>query len=545
MKPLLHTKAILLVLCAHLSGCNSPSPSSVSKLFDKTPKGNDALIGILDSTNVKLFNTQSIKQYYKVHQETIFMDGNKANKTAVALQNFINKDVKYFGLYSSMYHQEQLDQIATTVKMSEKEALQAELICTDAWFQVIKHLKNGRLYTDTSSKHLDTVLTQKSLIPALDSLVSSPERIYNIASQYEPKMHDYDSLKNYLKQAIDAPATLADNFTPVTYQQKDSVLLVKAVIARLQQEGIGSNLIGDPDSSALSTTIKSYQESHNLNVNGKVTAELVADLNKQSSFSFKKVAITLDKFKNLTIPNDGNYVLVNIPSYVLRGYNKTGAAIESKVAVGKLASKTPVMESEISDIIIMPKWFVPPSILKLPGYIARKRNNPNYIVRGNSVVQKSGPGNALGEMKFNFQSGNAIYLHDTNEKWAFNSAKRAVSHGCVRVQKYKELATFITRLTPLVEKTYTKVIDKIKIDSFKNDTIKTFKYVVKDSVIHKGDVVPNMVKHKSHMELEVQHKLPIYIKYMTCAVRNGKFIIYDDVYGYDKILAEKYFKGLN
>jgi murein L,D-transpeptidase YcbB/YkuD len=270
---------------------------------------------------------------------------------------------------------------------------------------------------------------------------------------------------------------------------------------------------------------------------------MIDNMNMKSDLKFVKIALTMDKFKKFEIPHKGSYVIVNIPSYTLRAYTPDSVAVESKVAVGKTKTKTPIMESEISDIIVMPLWYVPPSILKLPGYIDRHRGNRNFIVRGRSVIQKSGPGNALGEMKFNFKSSEDVYLHDTNEKWVFGSAYRAVSHGCVRVQNYKKLASFITSVSPVMEKDYIRMVDKMKIDSVKKDTSYTYKYIVKDSVLYKTDTIPGMVNRKVHRELQVVKKVPIYIKYMTCAVRKGIFVLYNDVYGYDKVLQEKYFSN--
>jgi hypothetical protein len=109
------------------------------------------------------------------------------------------------------------------------------------------------------------------------------------------------------------------------------------------------------------------------------------------------------------------------------------------------------------------------------------------------------------------------------------------------VQNYKKLASFITKLSPVMEKDYIRMVDKMKIDSIKKDTSFTYKYIVRDSVIYKTDTIPGMVNRKVHRELQVVKKVPIYIKYFTCAVRKGIFVLYNDVYGYDKVLQEKYF----
>jgi murein L,D-transpeptidase YcbB/YkuD len=40
----------------------------------------------------------------------------------------------------------------------------------------------------------------------------------------------------------------------------------------------------------------------------------------------------------------------------------------------------------------------------------------------------------------------------------------------------------------------------------------------------------------------LQEKLPIYIRYMTTEVQDGRIRIYDDIYGDDKMLIDRYFR---
>src|SRR5690606_9984060 len=56
-----------------------------------------------------------------------------------------------------------------------------------------------------------------------------------------------------------------------------------------------------------------------------------------------------------------------------------------------------------------------------------------------------GDDNALGVFKFNFQNPYSVYLHDTNQRYLFQNENRALSHGCVRVEKWHALAAFIAR----------------------------------------------------------------------------------------------------
>jgi L,D-transpeptidase YcbB len=358
-------------------------------------------------------------------------------------------------------------------------------------------------------------------------------------SAFEPNFAEYRNLKDALRNVIDGKVK---TYTQVNFPAKDSLSLIRSVISRLQQEGFASGLTDVPDSFAVADAIKQWQKQHGEEPQGLLNKDLVASLNMQGNGNFDQAALSMDKLRGTKIKHDGNYVLVNIPSYYLQAYKNNEVAVESKVAVGKVASKTPTMESEISDVVVMPMWFVPPSILKIPGWLDRHRNNPNFVVRGKTAMQKSGPGNALGNMKFNFKSGDAIYLHDTNEKWAFGSSKRAVSHGCVRVQQYAKLAEFIATVSPVYEKRYEKVMASYSVDSL-GDSVKKFKYVVKDSTIFTGDsIFAGMLKRKAHREITVSKKVPIYIKYFTCVGRNGSLVTYPDVYGYDQAMIAKYLK---
>ena len=50
------------------------------------------------------------------------------------------------------------------------------------------------------------------------------------------------------------------------------------------------------------------------------------------------------------------------------------------------------------------------------------------------ISQPPGAGNALGRIRFNFPNKFLVYQHDTPDKYLFAKAKRAYSHGCMRVQ---------------------------------------------------------------------------------------------------------------
>ena len=56
------------------------------------------------------------------------------------------------------------------------------------------------------------------------------------------------------------------------------------------------------------------------------------------------------------------------------------------------------------------------------------------------LVQRPGAKNALGKYKFHFDNSFSVYLHGTSEPSLFKKDDRALSSGCIRIEKATELA---------------------------------------------------------------------------------------------------------
>lgn len=162
--------------------------------------------------------------------------------------------------------------------------------------------------------------------------------------------------------------------------------------------------------------------------------------------------------------------MVNIANYRLFMIDGTDTLISMRVAVGKEYRETPVFNARMTYIVFSPTWTVPPTILKNDviselkkgsDYLAKKnmkilrfdgteisydeihwknisKNNFPYMVR-----QSPGSDNALGRVKFMFPNSNNIYIHDTPTKGTFARDDRAVSSGCIRIEKPFELAELL------------------------------------------------------------------------------------------------------
>ena len=193
-------------------------------------------------------------------------------------------------------------------------------------------------------------------------------------------------------------------------------------------------------------------------------------------------------------------------------------------------------------MVTYPQWTIPNSIIKKdilpalkkdPGYLARKgfslvdskgETIDPYGVDWQKyskgipykVVQGSGDDNALGILKFNFNNPYSVYLHDTNQRYLFKKTSRALSHGCVRVQEWQRLANYIARNDSM---------------NLKPGTI--LKYTV--------DSINTWLVNKVRKRIIIENRLPLFIRYFTCEGKDRKIIFYEDIYGEDKSLADKFF----
>jgi len=140
------------------------------------------------------------------------------------------------------------------------------------------------------------------------------------------------------------------------------------------------------------------------------------------------------------------------------------------VQVGKPFQKTPVFRDEMKYLVFNPTWTVPfsiatrdllpqiqanPGILSTRGFDVRDSSGRNVdpanvdwsaLSRRRfpyTLVQRPGPNNALGRVKFMFPNEHAVYLHDTPSKHLFDRAGRAFSAGCIRVEHPFELAEIL------------------------------------------------------------------------------------------------------
>lgn len=175
--------------------------------------------------------------------------------------------------------------------------------------------------------------------------------------------------------------------------------------------------------------------------------------------------VNLERLRWKNQPAGQTLVRVNIAGFNLDVLNQGKSIVQMKVCVGEKGEKeTPQLNSTIYSVQVNPVWNIPQSIARNETtknaaedryYLAN--NNINVYKRGKlisdpesidwsradpdeySFKQQPGEQNALGRIKFLFKNESSVYLHDTPVQSPFKKEMRAISHGCVRVEKPLEL----------------------------------------------------------------------------------------------------------
>ena len=288
----------------------------------------------------------------------------------------------------------------------------------------------GKLFSDVSlPKRQDDTVAQIKEAAGRDAIAA-----YLVS--LEPKVAEYAILKaallRYRGAAIHpwAPLATADK---------------AALVQRLQTEGFTAPHPTD--------ALKAFQTANGLDATGRLDDKSLASLNVSPRDRMEQIAVNLERWRWLPRDLGRQHIMVNVPSASLVLVKDGIAAVTSRVVVGAPDKPTPILAANAIAVTINPVWHVPKSIVDKE--IKPKLDaNPDYLEAKNmavaddgGIIQRPGPSNALGVAKFEMPNGFAVYLHDTPSKRAFLSDERALSHGCVRVERIQTLAETVLELT--------------------------------------------------------------------------------------------------
>jgi murein L,D-transpeptidase YcbB/YkuD len=239
----------------------------------------------------------------------------------------------------------------------------------------------------------------------------------------------------------------------------------------------------------LEKQIKMFQSDWGLNKDGEIGKLTLEYLNSVPLKLINQLKVNMERFRWLPLQLTEKHIIINIANFKLDLIEGTDTLISMRAIVGKEYRETPVFNERLTYIVFSPSWTVPPTILendvipelkKGSEYMDKKnmkllrpdgseltyndidwskisKTNFPYMVR-----QGPGPGNALGKVKFMFPNTYSVYIHDTPSRGSFARDNRAISSGCVRVEKPFDLAVLLLSDSP--EWSPTNILDAMQKD---------------------------------------------------------------------------------
>lgn len=223
----------------------------------------------------------------------------------------------------------------------------------------------------------------------------------------------------------------------------------------------------------LETALRIFQKSHGLRDNGRVDKPTLEALNVTVEKRIRQIALNMDRMRWLPNNIGKRFIFVNVADFRLEVTEDERPVMDMKIIAGKKEQRSCVLSAKMKYLELNPFWKVPdsiaakeilPQVKKNTGYLKNRNmrvfwnweDNAKEIdprkVKWSRLTAKNfqyklrqdpGPGNPLGRVKFMFPNACDIYLHDTPTRHLFGREHRAFSHGCIRIEKPVELATYL------------------------------------------------------------------------------------------------------
>jgi L,D-transpeptidase YcbB len=378
------------------------------------------------------------------------------------------------GLDPGIYDVAELRRRAGSIGQNAAEAACTDMLATRAYLNALLHLALGRLdpmhvepiWRSGDASPLDTRRLEVVMLAGvmLDDLEGAIERVRPDLRQYRALRKAHVQFDEQARSAPWARIPAGPLLRPGMIDSRVPQLRVRlAAVPNSERVPMSSEAMYDE---ALVDAVRAFQRSHHLQTDGIVGPETLAALNVSAAERLEQISVNLERLRWLAREMEENFVLVDITGAQISYFRAGERVWSARTQVGRSSRPTPRLRSEITHLTFNPTWTVPPTILrndKLPvirediDYLERNgirvldsagnTLDPEEVDWGNPggimLRQDAGPENALGRVAFRFSNPFHVYLHDTPSQWHFLSDRRAVSSGCVRVERPMELVALL------------------------------------------------------------------------------------------------------
>ena len=510
----------------------------------------ETLAAKLDKKTVHKDDAEALTEFYGEHGgPPLWLDTNGLTKAGKALVAEIRKGPDW-GFEADDF----LLPDMPAAGASTDALAYVELQLSIAALRYARFARGGRLTPRAISRILDVnppVKDPKQVLGML-SRIETPDTLLR---DLHPKHEQFERLRQaYLKaRAPTEPPKPIDPALKVKLPTKgptvrpgkehQDVVLLRKRLKVPAEAGVNETLL-DPK---LKDALKAFQKKHGLTASGSLSKATRRALNREGEKKKPKrkqnvarLKINMEKWRWMPEDLGHLYVWSNVPEFYARVVKGNDVVFKEKIIAGLPNWATPMFSAKMEYIIFNPSWGVPngiktrellprlkkaggggffglfgggggSSVIRAYGLKVYKNGRPvdpdsvNWSavdIRSYSFTQPPGGKNPLGYVKFRFPNKHSVYMHDTIERNLFSKAHRALSHGCMRVQRPGKLAEVL---------------------------------MYEDQ----GWSQQRVKRARSRGEsITLQKPVPVHTTYMTAVVdENGTVSTFGDLYGHDRRIS--------
>ncbi len=473
-----------------------------------------------DRIAMRKSDREGVEAYYSKHDFKPLWVGDAAAEARAKAAIAYLAQVDTVGLEPRDYPTPDLKSAVTPEDQAE-----AELRFTASVLTYARHAQIGPIHFGHVAADIAFNLVAPEPADVLAKLADAND-VAAALDSYNPPQEGFKALKAKLAELRKAPVTKPEEVKkPAPVKVGDGKILrpgmkdarVLQVRQRLDIAGDKNNPLYDD---AVFEAVKAFQMESSIDVDGMLGPNTVRTMNGERTVSrstanpIDTIIVNMDRWRWLPrhLGNaDNTYVVVNVPDYTLSLYRNGELYWKTKIVAGLPGKATPMTSAEMKFITVNPTWNVPPSIIENE-YLPALEQDPNALDRIGLKVEQAadgtvriyqppGAGNALGRIRFNFPNKFLVYQHDTPDKHLFKRAKRAFSHGCMRVEN------------PL---TYGEKLLSIELPDE-----------------HYTEAKLERMFGGNEININFPKPIPVHLTYQTAFVEDGKLELREDVYGRD------------
>ncbi|ERM84350.1 hypothetical protein P872_14995 [Rhodonellum psychrophilum GCM71 = DSM 17998] len=490
----MRSKTLLFLIC--LSFCQFLQAQQADQAIETPALIRNILEPTEPETSVSIFGNNLfssvviIKFYQNRDFEPAWSKNEKLSEMAYEMRYEIQQ-AKFDGLNAADYHLDLINTIFEKfetldnrqARIEKSDVASIDILLTDAYIMLSSHLYLGKVNPENLNAewNIQRSAPELNIDERLQVALSEGAIRKNIEELY-PSFSIYKNMRDGLRTLFefqskfetDPIASWKGLKVDKSTKPEESNNNIPEIRKRLIFWGfIDENLSSKENlyDSTMVLGVRKFQKRHGMEPDGIIGQGTIHALNQTPKDLIATASVNLERLR--WIPGnlkDQELILVNTANFQLDYIQNRDTLLSSRVIVGKSYHSTPQFSAMMSYIVFSPTWTVPRSITRNEIIPAVKRDN-RYLARNNMEIltntgqmvpsstidwskvnprtfpyiirQRPGEQNALGLVKFMFPNKYSVYIHDTPSRSLFEREDRALSHGCIRLQKPFEFAKLL------------------------------------------------------------------------------------------------------